>query len=314
MGLYDHRRRNVVSAPRVVLAGGNGFLGQSLAGVLLEAGYDVDVLTRSPQPDSIGDQIQWDGATLDRWGTRIDGAAAVVNFTGKSVNCRYTPANRREIVESRVQSVHAINEAILASSTPPPVWVQSASLVFYGDAGSVICDETSPAGTGFSPGVCRQWEEAFDSTGELSCRKVLLRMGFALGRDGGALESLARLARFGLGGTVGNGRQYISWLHIADLNRMILESIENDQIGGRYNASTASPVTNAIFMRELRRAVHRPWSPPTPAPFVKVGAWMMGTEPELALTGRRCIPKHFLDQGFEFRFPSLREALSDVLA
>jgi uncharacterized protein (TIGR01777 family) len=302
-----------VTERRVVLAGGNGFLGQSLAGALLEAGYSVDVLTRSPQSGALGNQIQWDGATLGSWDKRMDGASAVVNFTGKSVNCRYTPANRREIVESRVKSVQVINEAIRASSTPPLVWVQSASLVFFGDAGSVICDETSPAGTGFSPGVCQQWEGAFDATRKLGCRKVLLRMGFVLGRDAGALESLARLARLGLGGTVGNGRQYISWLHIADLNRMIFESIENDAIGGTYNASTASPVTNAVFMHELRRVVHRPWSPPTPTPLVKVGAWMMGTEPELALTGRRCIPKRFLDQGFEFRFPSLEGALSDLL-
>lgn len=194
-----------MTAPRAVLAGGNGFLGQSLARVLVAEGWSVDVLTRRPAPAAAGRQVQWDGATLGEWAGTLDGASAVVNFTGKSVNCRYTPANRREIVRSRVESVRAIGEAIARCSAPPPVWIQAGSLAIYGNPGEAIVTEESPPGPGFSPSVCRQWEAAFDAVVAPTTRKVLLRMGFALGVGGGALETLARLARLGLGGRAGSG-------------------------------------------------------------------------------------------------------------
>ena len=143
-------------------------------------------------------------------------------------------------------------------------------------------------------------------------RKSILRIGFALGPDGGALEMLARLTRFFLGGTVGSGRQFTSWIHIADLNRMFLAAIERDDISGVFNATAPNPVTNAEFMREMRRALHRPWSPPVPALVAHIGSWLMRTEASLALGGRRCTPKHFLERGFEFEFPELRGALEDL--
>jgi len=302
-----------VTARRVVLAGGSGFLGECLARELLAAGAEVVVLTRSPAANILGRAVAWDGSTPGDWARVLEGAAAVVNFTGKSVNCRYTPSNRREILESRLRSVEALARACNGCTEPPPVWVQAASLAIYGNPGAAVCDETAPHGSGFSVDVCEQWEEAFDNSEARSTRKVLLRIGFVLGAGGGALEPLARLARLGLGGAAGSGRQYISWLHVADLNRMILWAIDSPDAAGTYNATGPAPVTNADFMSTLRKAVGRPWSPPVPAWMVKVGAWAMRTEPELVLSGRRCIPQRATAQGFTFTYAALDAALGDIL-
>jgi uncharacterized protein (TIGR01777 family) len=271
------------------------------------------VLTRSPSPSrSASKEIQWDGKTLGEWASCLEGAKAVVNLTGKSVNCRYTPENRREINESRVNAVRVMDEAILRCAEPPRVLVQAASVAIYGDTSDRWCDETTPPGEGFPVETCLLWERAFDSTPTPRTRRVMLRIGFVLGRDGGALRTLAGLTKWGLGGTVGNGRQYISWIHESDMNRMFLEAIEREDLSGVFNATDPNPVTNAEFMCALRRALHRPWSPPAPVWAVHIGSWLMRTEACLALTGRRCSPKRFWERGFNFQFPSLDAALEDI--
>lgn len=304
-----------MNTKRCVLAGGSGFLGTALADELVQKGYEVIVLTRSPA-NVAGKvrQLEWDGRVLGAWLEAIDGCEAVVNFTGKSVACRYTPENRQEIVSSRVDSVKVIAEAITRCKTPPKAWVQCGSLAIYGDAGERICDENAVPGDGFSPETCLLWEQTFESVIIPATRKVLLRIGFVLGQDKGALRTLAKLAKWGLGGSVGNGRQYISWLDAQDLNQMFLWGIERPEIKGVFNATSPNPVTNAQFMFDLRRALNRPWSPPVPAWAVRIGASLMGIEPELALTGRRCVPKRFQNHGFEFRYPVLREALEHLFA
>jgi uncharacterized protein (TIGR01777 family) len=298
---------------RIVIAGGSGFLGQSLSEELLAKGYEVIILTRSPgDSGSRGQQAQWDGKTLGEWQSCLEGAAAVVNLTGKSVNCRYTPENRREIIDSRVDSVKVMGEAIRQCASPPRALVQASSLAIYGDTGERWCDETSPPGTGFPAQVCLFWEGAFRESPTPKTRRVILRIGFVLGRKGGALKTLAGLTNWGLGGTAGNGRQYISWIHQRDMNRMFLAAIERDDLEGVFNATGPNPVTNAEFMRQLRRALRRPWSPPAPAWAVHIGAWLMRTEPSLALTGRRCMPRRFAESGFVFDFADLANALRDL--
>jgi uncharacterized protein (TIGR01777 family) len=299
---------------RIVLAGGSGFIGQSLAARLAASGYEVVVLTRSPGGRTdLGTSVRWDGKTLGDWTKYLDGALAVVNLAGKSVNCRYTPDARRHIIDSRVDSVHVVAEAVRRCRRPPQSFVQASSLAIYGDAGERLCDESAPPGTGFAAEVCQRWEEAFQSSPTPDTRRVLLRIGFALGAEGGALKTLAALARWFMGGATGSGRQYISWLHVADLNRMFLDSMTRADIAGVYNATGPQPVTNAEFMRQLRRVLRRPWSPPVPAWAVRIGAWLMGTDASLALTGRRSGPRRFLDQAFSFEFAELRAALQDLL-
>ncbi len=193
--------------------------------------------------------------------------------------------------------------------------VQASSLAIYGDAGDRICDEDAPHGTGFSVEVCEAWEgEFFAETGLGGPRRVALRIGFVLGRDGGALGPLAKLARWYVGGAAGDGRQYISWLHLDDFCAMVRWVIENPDARGAYNATGPTPVTNAEFMRELRAALGRPWSPPTPAWAVKLGArFIMRVDPSLALTGRRCVPRRMMAEGFVLKHNDLAATLRELV-
>lgn len=295
---------------RVILAGGSGFLGQSLAAHLAKLGYESVVLTRSTR--NRPGYVQWDGATVGDWKQHLEGAAAIVNLAGRSVDCRYTTSNRREIIESRVNSVRALGDAIRSCNSPPPAWIQAASLAIYGDAGDAICHDNASHGAGFSVDVCEKWESELANQALPNTRTIVLRIGFALAVNGGALGRLTTLTRIFLGGTVGSGRQYISWLHIDDLNRMFQWCLENNIARGNYNATGPNPVTNATFMAALRRALHRPWSPPAPSLAVRVGAFLMGTDASLALTGRRCMPNRLLDEGFTFNYTDLDECLRDV--
>ena len=301
---------------RVVIAGGAGFLGRALARTLAQEGREVVILSRRPAPDDgLIRTVVWDGRTVGDWAGELDGAEAVVNLTGRSVACLYTRENKREIIESRVNSALALAQARAQCPEPPRVMVQAASLAIYGDTGDQVCDENAPHGTGFSVEVCEAWEDAFFA-GDTpdGPRRVALRIGFVLGRDGGALEQLAKLARCFIGGAAGNGRQYISWVHIEDFCRMVCWAIVNSTAEGAYNATGPNPATNAEFMRLLRRTLERPWSPPTPAWAVKLGArFIMKADPSLALTGRRCVPKRFLDEGFYIEHKDLAVALWQLL-
>jgi uncharacterized protein (TIGR01777 family) len=300
---------------RIILAGGSGFVGQALAPVLVAKDYDVVVLGRSAahRKDEV-DYLQWDGKTVGHWSSALEGAEAVVNLTGKNINCRHTPVNRREMIRSRVDSVGVLGEAIANCATPPKVFAQASGVGYYGDTGEQVVDEDAPPGNDFPAEVCRQWEGAFNALNLRATRKVVLRLGVVLGRDGGALPMLEKLTRWFLGGAVGNGRQFLSWIHVADLIQMFVSAIERPELTGVFNATAPAAVTNREFMRELRRALHRPWSPPVPAPFVRAGAWLMGSEGELALLSSRCAPRRYLEHGFQFQFPTLREAFANLYA
>jgi len=256
--------------------------------------------------------VQWDGRTLGPWAAQLNGARAVINLAGRSVNCRFTQENRREIIESRVNSVNLLGEAMRRCAQPPRVFIQAAGQAIYGDYGEGVCDEGAPPGEGFLVKTCLVWEKAFNELPTSGTRRVLLRIGFVLSATGGALKPLAKITRWGLGGRVGTGRQWISWIHHADMTNILLSAIEREEWQGVFNASAPNPVRNAEFMLELRHALHRPWSPPVPVWAVHLGAWLMRTEPRLALTGRAGVPKRLLEHQFAFRFQQLGEALEDV--
>lgn len=298
---------------RIVLAGGSGFIGGALTAKFLSQKYEVIILTRAPKPRGDGArEAAWDGKNPGEWTGFLEGAEAVVNLTGKNINCPHTPENVRELTASRVDSVRAIGAALERVNRPPRAWAQASAIGFYGDAGEMICDENSPPGNDALAEICQKWEDAFHSTKTPNTRKVLLRIGFVLGRDGGALPVLEKLTRWFLGGRAGSGRQFISWIHFPDLAQIFRGAIENGDWSGTFNAVAPKPVTNDEFMGELRCALHRPWSPPAPEFAVKLGARLMNSEASLALAGCRAEPKRLLDGGFQFQFSGLGDALANL--
>lgn len=298
---------------RVVIAGGSGFIGRHLSKRLVSAGYEVVILSRSAKSAGAVRNVEWDGKTLGPWATEIDGAFAVINLAGKSINCRHTNNNRREILRSRVDSVQVLGQAASRAPTPPSVFVQTSAVGIYGDAGSQTCNESSPHGIDYVAQVCDQWEGAFEAIDAPALRKVILRLGVVLGSDGGFLQVMARMTRSFLGGQAGDGRQFISWVHMKDLCGMFHAAIEYPEVTGIYNACAPDPVMNQDFMSALRAVLNRPWSPPVPAFAVRIGSWLVGSEGKLALMGQRVLPDHFVTQDFPFEFPTLAPALRDLL-
>lgn len=298
---------------RIVIAGGSGFIGSALSRELVRLNYDVVILTRLPRGHK-GNvrEIEWDGKNIGAWSKELDGAEAIVNLAGRTVHCVHTPKNLREINESRVNSVRVISLASQQVNKPPRAWLQASGVGFYGEKGNSACDESSPPGDDSLAKICRQWEGAFHDASLPANRRVVLRIGVALGNGGGGFPVLVRLTKFFLGGSAGNGRQFASWIHLADLARMFAACVEDEELSGTFNAVAPNAVSNAELMREFRRALHRPWSPPAPELAVRFGARLMRTEASFALTSCRAVPKKFLEMGFQFQFPELRGALADL--
>lgn len=299
---------------RVVIAGGTGFLGESLARYLTGLGHSVTVISRQrPVGDLSWRHVSWDARTVGAWGGELDGAIALVNLAGRSVDCVKTPDHCDEILRSRVEPTRVLGRALQDVKAWPRVWVQMATAHRYGDPPEIVCDESAAFGYGLAPFVGQAWEDAFAAAAPAGIRQVVLRTSFVLGRGRGALRRLETLARLGLGGTVGHGRQGISWIHELDLNRLFARAISDGAMAGAYLATAPQPVSNAEFMRELRRALHVPIGLPAKTWMVRVAApLLLRTDPELALYGRYCVSRRLREEGFDFRFPDLPSAFRDL--
>ncbi|MDG2055363.1 MAG: TIGR01777 family oxidoreductase [Phycisphaerales bacterium] len=301
---------------RVVIAGGSGFLGRALARHLGQrGGFDVVLLSRT-KPNEKGPWRfePWDARTPGPWSDVLDGADVLVNLVGRTVDCIKTPDHQDEILRSRVDSTRVLGQVIQRLERKPSTWVQMSTAHIYGDPPSVWCDESSSFGTGLAPEVGMAWEHAFDEGCPETVRRVILRTSFVLGRSGGALPRLSLIARLGLGGRVGHGRQGMSWLHQDDMNRIFERAILDSSMEGVYIATGPNPVSNEVFMRALRKAVGMPIGLPAMAWMVRIGAPLfMRTDPELALYGRYCVPKRLLAEGFKFEHEGIENALCSLL-
>ncbi|GLY89662.1 NAD-dependent epimerase [Actinoallomurus iriomotensis] len=295
---------------KIVLAGGSGALGRRIAADLTAAGHEVVVLTRSPRESGAYRQVGWDGVTVGPWATELAGAV-LINLAGAIVDRRPTASAVELLTRSRVEPTRALAEA--ATAALPAVWVQMSTLAIYGDGGERIIDETAAPAEGppQMAGVARAWEAAAEDAP--AGRQVILRTAVVLDRDTPALDRLAGLTRWGLGGRIGTGRQWVSWLHIADLLAIIRRCLSDPEMTGVVHATSPNPVRNADLMAALRRTMRRPAAPPTPAALVRVGSLLLRTDPALALTGRRCVPTRLRDAGFAFAYPDLPHALEDLL-
>lgn len=299
---------------KVVIAGGSGALGRRLCEDLEAGGHQVVVLTRRSRPGPFR-QVEWDGSNVGPWASELEGSA-VVNLAGELVDRRPTAANVDLLTRSRVEPTRALVEASATLSEPVPVWVQSSTLAIYGDAGEQVLDESAPPADGppQMAGVAKAWEAAAD--GANTERLVTLRTGIVLDNDTPALDRLWSLARWGLGGRVGRGTQWVSWIHIDDWLAIVRELLDppGAALSGVVHATGPNPVRNVDLMAALRRSVGRPAAPPTPKALVHLGAMVLRTDPALALTGRRALPARLLAAGFGFRHPDLDEALADLRA
>jgi len=257
-------------SPTIPVFGGTGFIGQSLADHLARGGYSPILIARNDPGNLRHPFVAWDGSTVGAWTEVLNGAAAVVNLAGKSVDCVKTPDNCDVILRSRVDSTRAIGAALKITVSPPPVWVQMSTAHIYGDPPTKRVTEGDAFGYGLAPTVGQAWEAAFAAAKPEGMRGVVLRTSFVVGKDGGALASLKGIVRMGLGGTVGHGRQGFSWIHEYDMNEIIRTAITNDDMTGAYIATAPNPVSNADFMRTLRRAVGVPFGLPAPAFMVRL--------------------------------------------
>lgn len=303
-------------ARRIVIPGGAGYLGRFLVEHFRQRAWEVVVLSRDPRVAIAGARtVEWDGRGLGAWAQELEGAGALVNLTGRSVNCRYHERNRSAIYASRLESTRVLGEALAGCAHPPPVWINSSSATIYRHAEDRPQDERGgELGTGFSVDVCRRWEQALWNAPTPSIRRVALRSALVLGAgDGGALAPLARLARWGLGGAMAGGRQWVSWVHSADFARAVEWLIDCEALSGPVNCAAPHPLPNREFMRLLRKVCVRGFGLPSARWMLELGAWVMDTETELLLKSRWVVPTLLSESGFCFTYPELEPALRRIL-
>ncbi len=304
---------------RIILAGGSGFLGKALAGTFVAHGDEVIVLARKPRERSESvKEVFWDAKTSGDWAKWIDGAEVVINLAGRSVDCRYTEANRKTIIASRVDSTRILGEAIARCKQPPRVWLNCSSATVYKHTFETPMDEAGQTGATpeakdeFSIEVIRQWERALNKAQTPATRKVALRITLVFGGDGGVFPVLRRLARLGLGGKMGNGKQYVSWIHEDDFLRAVEWIIASNNLSGLVNVAAPNPLPNREMMRLVRAACRVQFGLPATEWMLEVGAFFIRTETELIIKSRRVVPGRLLASGFQFQFPDLRGALADI--
>ena len=306
---------------KIAIPGGSGQVGHLLCRALQHEGHDLVVMSRHPvaRPWRV---VPWDGVTLGAWATELDGCDVVINLAGRSVNCRYTPAHRQQILESRVLSTRVVGQAIATARRPPRVWLQASTATIYSHRYDAANDERSgvigggsdsPASWKFSVDVAQAWESACTDAAVDRTRKVLLRSSVVMSPDrDGIFDTLLGLVRRGLGGSAGDGRQYVSWIHYVDFVEAIRWLIGHDTVEGLVNVAAPNPLPNAEFMRVLREAWGTPIGLPAARWMLAVGAIFLHTETELILKSRRVIPRRLLEEGFVFKYPTWPTAAHDL--
>jgi uncharacterized protein (TIGR01777 family) len=306
---------------RVVLPGGTGQVGTVLDRALTAAGHEVRVLTRRPRRER---DIGWDGATLGRWAEAVDGCDVVVNLAGRSVSCRYTPENLRDMMDSRVDSARVIGEAIAAAARPPRVWLQMSTATIYAHRFDAPNDEATgviggsetgvPDYWAYSVEIARNWERAQAEARTPATRKVALRAAMVMSPDrGGVFDILQWLVRLGLGGPVAGGAQYVSWIHDADFVRAVEFLIARDDIEGPVNLASPGPLPQREFMRTLRVARGVPVGLPATRRMAELGALALRSDTELLFKSRRVVPGRLCEAGFEFVHPGWEGAAADLV-
>ena len=318
----------LLSPLRIVIPGGSGHVGRLLAVHLQQRGHHVTVLTRSPFAATYN-TVHWDGEREGQWVDHLEHADVCINLAGRSVNCRYTAENCETIYRSRIDTTQLLGRVIAGLADPPKVWLNASTATIYrhsfdkamdeytGEIGgrtaaSAIRDESDP--WDFSIKVAVDWEAAFFAAFTPQTRKVAMRAAVVMSSTpGGAFALLLKLVRLSLGGTQGNGRQFVSWVHAADFARAVDFLIAREDLDGPVNIASPNPLPNREFMSSLREAYGMPNGFPAPRPVLELAALLLRTETELVLKSRRVVPARLLDAGFDFLFPHWTEAAEDLV-
>jgi uncharacterized protein len=304
---------------KIVIAGGSGFLGRTLASRLAGAGHEIVVLSRTAAPGQSPRQVAWrpdgtaaTGGSESNWHRELDGAGAVVNLAGAGIaDRRWTAARKQELRQSRVLSTRSLVAAVRAATVKPQVFIQGSAVGFYGTDGDQVFDESFPPGQDLLGDVCVAWEAEAHPVRALGLRLVIVRTGIALDQDGGALPQMARPFRFFVGGPVASGRQYFSWIHRDDWVSFVIWALETTTASEVYNATAPTPVTNEEFSKALGRALGRPSWLRVPGFALRILFGEFANEG--LIRGQRVIPKRAIDAGFQFAYPDLDGALAAIL-
>jgi uncharacterized protein (TIGR01777 family) len=308
---------------KIVLPGGSGQVGTILARAFHEHGDEVVVLSRTQSNTRPWRSVAWDGETLGPWTTEFEGADAIINLAGQSVNCRYTAANRRIIIDSRVKSTRIVGQAIAETDNAPRVWLQASTATLYAhrydapndEATGIIggSEQNAPDTWRFSIDVVKKWERELNAAATPLTRKVLMRSAIVMSPSrNGPFDMFLKLVRFGLGGRFGDGREFVSWIHDQDFVRTVDWLIQHEELAGPVNLAAPNPLPNSEFMRNLRTAWGMPFGLPSAHWMLELGAFVLRSETELMLKSRRVVPSRLLASGLSFQFPTWAEAARDL--
>jgi uncharacterized protein (TIGR01777 family) len=301
---------------KIMLAGGNGYMGKVFADFYRSKADKIIILSRKySAPDGNITTVIWDGCNEGDWTNELEGADLLINLCGKNVNCRYTLKNKEEIINSRIVPTALLGRVIESRINPPKLWINITSATIYRHAEDCPQDEeTGEIGYGFSIEVCKKWEAAFFNTDTPDTRKIALRMGIVLGHADGVFPRLLNLVKMGMGGKQGDGQQYVSWVHEQDAARCTEWLADHNDISGIVNCTAPEAIKNNKLMSELRKSYGIPLGLPAPAWLLEIGARIIGTETELILKSRWVHPKRLIDSGYNFLFSKAEHAIGDILS
>ncbi|MET3536158.1 TIGR01777 family oxidoreductase [Chryseobacterium limigenitum] len=296
---------------KIIIAAGTGFLGKNLEKYFTEKGNEVYILTRNPKRKN---EIHWDAKTLGEWKNWVENSDVVINLTGKSVDCRYTEKNKKEIYSSRIDSTKVLQQAVDQCVNKPKVWLNASSATIYTHSETQLnTEETGIIGDDFSMNICKSWEKEFFTIKNENVRKVALRTSIVLGSNGGAFPKLKLITKLGLGGKQGKGNQNVSWIHIDDFCKAVEHIIDNENMSGVINVTAPKPLSNEQFMKKLRTEMKIPFGLNAPVWQLEIASVFLQTETELLLKSRNVYPDKLMKSSFEFSYPEVDSAFKNLI-
>ncbi len=295
---------------KIIIAGGTGFLGESLEQFFLNKNYDVKILTRHPKRKN---EIFWDAKTIGVWKNELENSDVIINLTGKSVDCRYDDKNKKEIHDSRINSTKLLQQAIDQCQNPPKIWLNASSATIYVHSETHLNTESNGIiGDDFSMNICKSWEKEFFKAENPNMRKVALRTSIVLGKNGGAFPKFQQITKLGLGGKQGSGYQQMSWIHIDDFCEAVNFIVENENLKGAINITAPNPLSNEKMMKQLREKFKFPFGIPSPVWLLEIASIFIKTETELMLKSRNVYPEILLENRFQFQYDTFEKALKNL--